>query len=438
MLPTMMIVDDIEMNRAMLKRIFQGEFCFLEAESSEEAIALLQSRSEKIGFLILDLSMEGMSGIDLLKKFGKEPYLNGVPVAVVTSSDKIEDQLGAFDVGASEFITKPFDPKVIRSRVHAIWATAEKLRESEHEKALLKEKSERDAMTGLLNKPTAQSIIGSRLSEDSEGIHALLMIDIDNFKGVNDKLGHLNGDNVIRIVAKTMRERFRESDVLARFGGDEFCVFMHNLPSPETARNKAQALSGAIQMESDKQASVSFSVSIGLAFSNREHKTREELFRQADEALYRAKNAGKSCVCEYDSHTSDTITIKEVKEDAAHFRALLNLLPVGVGILYAYPDGKMRFGYFNDAFYRMMGETRAERRQYIGETFFESVHPEDKDASISEMRSSLEENRNGNTDVRICRRDGSYKWYNAQCAKIEATDEYTMLYITLVDISHLK
>ena len=308
---TMLVVDDVKMNRSILKAIFEKEYDIIEAESGEETLEILQVCAGNIDIILLDIMMPGMSGIELLETYRKESYMANIPVVVITASERMEDQLEAFQVGANGFIVKPFMREIVSTRVKNVLASSKKILEMQREREVLKTQSEMDQMTGMYNKITGQAMISNELSLYPRGIHALMMVDIDNFKSVNDNEGHLAGDQTIKIIANQIMALFRKSDVMVRFGGDEFCVFMSNLLNMEIARKKAQELAVLLKYKPNLTIPANVSVSVGLTFSNREDASYDTLLKQADEALYKAKEAGKARVVEHGENISKSETIDQ-------------------------------------------------------------------------------------------------------------------------------
>lgn len=175
--------------------------------------------------------------------------------------------------------------------------------EQRNSQALLA-KTEQDSLTGLLNKDAARRRIDNYLAHaDEHQRAAMLIIDLDNFKAVNDQFGHLFGDNVLSRVASTIRSLFREKDITARIGGDEFLVFMMDIPDWELAERRCEKLTKALQQLYDcKLQSCQFSCSIGIAIMPEHGTGYQELFQRADRALYQAKDMGKNT---YACYTAD-------------------------------------------------------------------------------------------------------------------------------------
>lgn len=181
--------------------------------------------------------------------------------------------------------------RIIRVVGSAKDITAEKI-----EQERLRTEAERDGMTGLLNKTAMQLYCAAHLSKsDFNDCHALFMIDTDNFKSVNDTLGHGVGDDTIKFVAGNIRNVFRDTDLVGRMGGDEFMVLM-NHTTLEIAVDRARRLNDKIRSDVESGGeSVHISCSIGIAFFAKDGEDYDSLYRAADAALYEAKESGKDC-----------------------------------------------------------------------------------------------------------------------------------------------
>lgn len=166
----------------------------------------------------------------------------------------------------------------------------------------LRHRAERDALTGLYNKDETRIQIERYLSvcEHSE-ISALLMVDVDDFKVVNDSKGHLFGDAALTALAAAMKRLARSTDVIGRIGGDEFAVFLKAIPSEAFALQKAQQLLSAFhQLFAGEKQAYDVSCSIGVALSPADGRAFQQLFRCADAALYQAKSEGKNRIARYE------------------------------------------------------------------------------------------------------------------------------------------
>lgn len=175
----------------------------------------------------------------------------------------------------------------------------------ENEQALLR-KAERDGKTGLYNKITTEALITGRLSE-TQGIPcALLVADLDGLKRINDTLGHPEGDRAIMQMAEKLKAQFRRTDIAGRIGGDEFMVFLDGVGTKAQLGTMMESLfSRLAAVRIGKDNDTPLSVSIGIAVGRTGTSTFDELYRQADKALYRAKRGGKNNAVFYSSRMED-------------------------------------------------------------------------------------------------------------------------------------
>ncbi|MBQ8147321.1 MAG: GGDEF domain-containing protein [Lachnospiraceae bacterium] len=151
-----------------------------------------------------------------------------------------------------------------------------------------------DKMTMVLNRATTMDSIRKILAEETETKHVLFMVDVDNFKTLNDTMGHQTGDEFLVALATEIRMNFRETDVVGRVGGDEFFALMRNATEMQTINKKAEDLLKAINKVCEKYASVQLSASIGISIYPEHGKTLDALYAKADNALYQAKRKGKN------------------------------------------------------------------------------------------------------------------------------------------------
>lgn len=162
------------------------------------------------------------------------------------------------------------------------------------EEQKLVEAAQVDKMTMLLNRETTMEKIKQVLTEEADKMHVLFMIDVDNFKGLNDTLGHQAGDKFLMGFAEEIRKHFRDSDIVGRIGGDEFFILMRNVSGISETDTKAQEVLAAIQKVCTAYPEISLSGSIGISLYPEDGKTLEDLYAKADSALYQAKRNGKN------------------------------------------------------------------------------------------------------------------------------------------------
>ncbi|MEG1981869.1 MAG: diguanylate cyclase [Clostridia bacterium] len=176
--------------------------------------------------------------------------------------------------------------------------------------------AQKDPMTGLYNKVAMAVIANKELSEFPYGRHALMVLDIDDFKGINDTLGHAFGDLVIIDVSSKLRTALRSNDIIGRIGGDEFCVLMKNIPNTASVLKKGTELSELFRQTyvGEKQkCKISCSIGIIITEPNLANETFEALYRKADAALYQAKQSGKNRFVLYKAEDAESYPIESGK-----------------------------------------------------------------------------------------------------------------------------
>lgn len=169
-------------------------------------------------------------------------------------------------------------------------------------------RAEKDALTGIYNRAETERQIKKYLADNSDSMGALFMIDTDNFKQINDTQGHMIGDVVLTEMASGMKKIMRDTDIVGRIGGDEFTVFMKQIPSPETAKKKADEMLYMFRhLFEGEKSPVKVTCSIGIAVYPQDGNTFKEIYASADKALYRAKSLGKNNYVIYDESLSQEL-----------------------------------------------------------------------------------------------------------------------------------
>jgi diguanylate cyclase (GGDEF)-like protein len=264
----------------------------LEIISAEGGRAGLDvARREKPDLILLDLNMPDLSGFEVCQTHKGDTELCMIPVIFLSGSGGPDEKVKGLDLGAVDYVTKPFDAFELRARVRAALRT-KRLQD------LLIEYAHIDPLTGLPNRRA----LTERLGEEWERIRrhggslALIMTDIDTFKRVNDTFGHNVGDRVLQELAKTIAGHCRAMDVPARYGGDEFVVLV-----PGETQAGAAILAERVRESVQQQCleagieKVQITASFGVADSCGAAETRE-IIERADKALYAAKDAGRNAV----------------------------------------------------------------------------------------------------------------------------------------------
>jgi diguanylate cyclase (GGDEF)-like protein len=201
----------------------------------------------------------------------------------------------------------------------------------------LRAKAQTDPLTCLYNKSTTERLISACLKNDVNCRHAMFIMDIDNFKAINDNLGHIFGDAVLHDISPKIKKLFRNSDIVGRIGGDEFMILMKDFFSDESVKEKAEAFCKLLkQTLTGEKNDYSISGSIGVAIYPTDGTTYRDLYKKADIALYQAKRYGKSCYAFYQKEYQTPLCAKtdcekaasEVsKESSLHSEMILDHIP---------------------------------------------------------------------------------------------------------------
>jgi two-component system, cell cycle response regulator len=292
---TVLVVDDApEMHEIIRTRLQLARVSLLHAHDASMGLAL--AREHLPDLVLLDLHMPGTGGLVLCRQLKEDPALNGVPVIVLTGATDLSTKVHAFEMGASDYVTKPFDAVELRARVRSA------LRIKRYQD-LLASQAQIDALTGLWNRGylDAQLAINIAVTQRQGSPVTLLLADLDDFKSLNDNYGHPFGDSVIQRVAEEFSEVSRESDVVCRYGGEEFAVILKDTSSAAAA-GIAERLRLAVEKIclNGGHEHVRVTTSIGIAgsdqFEDCSTLTAEMLLSAADRALYRAKSRGRNRV----------------------------------------------------------------------------------------------------------------------------------------------
>lgn len=289
-----LIVDDQAVNIRALHELFRSDHEVFMATSGEQA--LVQCQQHMPDLILLDVMMPDLSGHDVCRRLKADPVTQAIPIIFITGQTEEQDEVLGLELGAADFITKPFNPVVVLARVR-IQLTLK------FQSDLLRTSALTDELTGVANrrKFDEELQLHWRQCQRVQEPLSLILVDVDHFKRYNDHYGHLLGDVCLRRIGQTLRQTLhRPFDTLARYGGEEFVCLLPQTDE-EGARAVAQMLLNAVaglQMEHEGLGQGrQVSISLGVAtWEPPQVLTPQALVEQADQYLYAAKRAGRGRV----------------------------------------------------------------------------------------------------------------------------------------------
>jgi len=279
-----LVVDDDPTNVEVLTAWLESEH-YVVSTAADGFEALAKIEAEKPDIILLDVMLPEMDGFEVCRRIKSDPATEHIPVIMVTALSDVDDLVKGFEAGADDFVTKPFSGLALMARVRA------QLRQKQRYESI-REQLRVDPLTGAFNRGYFD-VHAWRLAARCRAARkslAILMLDVDNLKQVNDAHGHAVGDRVLKEIVNRVTSALRPSDLVARMGGDEFVVAM-----PE------MGLAAALQIAERLRSRVSESpidgagatVSVGAAVSSSDEEEELEVtLERADTALYLAKRAG--------------------------------------------------------------------------------------------------------------------------------------------------
>jgi len=334
--PNILIVDDIVDNLKVLSSTLDQKGYKIRCAKTG-AMALKAAAKVVPDLILLDINMPEMNGYEVCAQLKAESRTQDIPVIFLSALDDVLDKVKAFEVGGVDYITKPFHVEEVLIRVQnqldLKTAKAETFRLNQQLELRVKErtlqlkianqklvtinqklkleilerqKAEKklvydalyDNLTGLPNRTLLMDRIDQAIQHskrNTEHLFAVLFIDLDRFKIINDSLGHLVGDKLLIEIAKILAQDLRSLDTVARLGGDEFVILLDDINSIKDATTVADRLQVQLSIPLSITGQNLFtSASIGIALSSSGYKESSEILRDADIAMYRAKEKGKA------------------------------------------------------------------------------------------------------------------------------------------------
>ncbi|MBQ4832872.1 diguanylate cyclase [Pseudoalteromonas sp. MMG010] len=293
-----LIVDDDPLNRLVLEKTLQDEHDVFLVESGEKALELI--KTQQVDLIILDVVMPGLDGYEVLVQLKENPITQSIPIIFISANKSHDDEAKGLELGAMDYITKPFFPSIVKVRVRNQLLIKQK-------NDLLEKLVSIDGLTEIPNRRYFDENLSRewrKCSREKMPLSVLIM-DIDHFKRFNDTYGHRAGDDCLKKVAHALiNECARGSDFVARYGGEEFAAVLPAIGS-EAAKAFANKLLNAIRaLKIKHKASLNdqhISISIGVATMNGKTQMSEQaLLEKADKSLYAAKDAGRNQIVALD------------------------------------------------------------------------------------------------------------------------------------------
>ncbi len=282
-----MLVDDSMVFRNEVKRMLQSQmFKVLVAAHGEEALNYMQNNQD-IKLVLTDFNMPVIDGVELTKEIRENHSKSDVVIIAMTGNNDHLVSAKFLKIGANDFINKPFSKEELICRINNTLDAQEQIH-------LLGDMANKDPLTKLFNRRYFFKEIINFYKNKSP--FSIAMLDIDDFKKINDKYGHDIGDKVIVTLAKTLLKNTKGSDLVSRFGGEEFCIALRNVDKKQAIGFFAKLRKIISDFKINTNGNIiNITVSIGVSFSD-DKKNIKALIKEADDALYRAKNSGKNRV----------------------------------------------------------------------------------------------------------------------------------------------
>lgn len=295
--PRILVVDDHAGSRRALAELLEEER-YEVATAADGAEALAAVAADPPDLIISDVNMPHADGFSLVSGLRERSALEDLPIILISATDDATRRVSALDLGADDYLPKPLDPEELLARVRVHLRHAHRSRE-------IIARSAQDELTGVLNRGGILGVLErerERARRDGTPL-AVLMIDVDDFKSINDAYGHSVGDQVLQEVANAIVTAVRVNDRVGRFGGDEFFVV-----APNTGLAAVEVLTQRIRNTQRRPfpigdgRSISIVLSVGGAVDNGTLRM-EELFNRADAAMYREKRLRKQAAAATGTHT---------------------------------------------------------------------------------------------------------------------------------------
>jgi two-component system, cell cycle response regulator len=295
MINKILVVDDNHNNLRLLKDILEDEnYIVYTTDNSLSVIDI--ACNLKPDLILLDIMMPNMDGFELCQQIKSNSEINEIPIIMVTAKSEGLDLKNAFDLGAVDYIKKPFDEIEVIARIQSV------LRLKQNQDTL-KEKASKDGLTGVYNHALLIELFEKeylRAIRAEENI-SFVMIDIDHFKLINDTYGHTGGDFILQELVKILSGSIRENDFVGRYGGEEFSIVLGNTTNEDT-----YTIGERIRRNVENhtfmfgEQNIHITISMGYYYkTSKDQISFTDMIKLADEALYEAKQSGRNKIIKY-------------------------------------------------------------------------------------------------------------------------------------------
>jgi len=290
-----LIEDDDAQNRLYARYLERMGLSVVVADSGPAGIQAVYKHRPRV--IVCDLQLPDISGVQICRQVRADPTLDGTYIILITASDRSGPKTRALDAGADDYIKKPFDELDLRARVQ----TALRLNRLQERLRLA---AQTDGLTGIWNATHFRRLLEREFARTRRyGVAlSLLMIDLDNFKALNDTFGHEVGNEVLQGVARALQRSIRDVDIAARYGGEEFAVICPDTRLPEAARLAERIrIQVAERVRSASYPQVCVTTSVGVAsVEDPRASSMDGLINLSDQALYESKRRGRNRVTRCD------------------------------------------------------------------------------------------------------------------------------------------
>lgn len=296
---SVLIVDDARLTAIALRDLLiQQELRAEAVHDGEEAVRRVQQG--RVDLVLLDIELPGMDGLEILRRIRSDARVEHLPVLMLSAHQNQQKRITALQLGADDVLHKPWDEAELLARIRRQLVVRERMAELVAQRDELKHLAVTDGLTQLNNHRSFQDRLREefRRAQRYDDPLALILVELDHFSQVNERSGHVAGDRVLRDVASTLRQAVRDTDLLARYGGQTFAALL-----PKTHLGGALTLAeriwrGVASVRAGAGTSNGLTASLGVSgFPQRSVMSPEQLLKTSDEALQRARNEGRNRIC---------------------------------------------------------------------------------------------------------------------------------------------